>query len=300
MYFAARIDVDHAVLDVCKITFDRFMDIFGDSMRFQQSQVIIGAYFHIDIDAAAEFAGLQHVDVINAFLRLDQGRHSVDRRFVAGAVDHFIDGVFKNFVGGVNDHQADDDAGKGVQHRVTHAGAQDTDEAADGREGVAAVVPGVGHQGAGVDLERCFFSIPEHTFFNDNGNNSGGQCQTAGDFEISGGGMEYFFQPGIAYAQAGEGQDDGQNDSGDTFQPFVSVLVLGIGGFVGDLDAGHNDEGAENVGGGVDSIGDHGSRIGQDACGQFADGKDEIDDDAVDGDLHGQTFGLGNFILHGG
>lgn len=67
MYFAVRIDVDHAVLDVCKITFDRFMDIFGDGMRFQQSQVIVGAYFYIDIDAAAEFAGLQYVDMVDAF-----------------------------------------------------------------------------------------------------------------------------------------------------------------------------------------------------------------------------------------
>ena len=62
-YFAQRIDVYHAVLDIGKIFFYGVMDFFRNLVGLQQGQVIVGADFHVDKDAAAELAGAQQVDV---------------------------------------------------------------------------------------------------------------------------------------------------------------------------------------------------------------------------------------------
>lgn len=181
------------------------MDIFGNSMGFQQRQIVVGAYLYIHINTRAEFTGLQDVDMVNALLSFDKGGHGVDGGFVTGAVDHFIDGVFKDIISGIDDHHTDDDAGQWVQDWVTQAGAQDTDEAANRGESIAAVVPGIGQQGAGVYFDGGLFGVPEHTFFDDDGNTGGDEGQAARYFQVAGTGVHDLFQAAIADANACEG-----------------------------------------------------------------------------------------------
>ena len=169
-HFAQGIDVYHAVLDIGKILFNGMVDTFRNLMGLQQGQVIVGADFHIYKDAAAKLAGAQQVDVIDAGNLGNLGPHGVFFFFGAGFINHFVNGAHKDFIAGLQDHQADYHAGDGIQDRVAHAGAQNTDEAADGRQGIAAMVPGVCHQSIGFQHQRIMTRVPVHGFFNYNRN----------------------------------------------------------------------------------------------------------------------------------
>ncbi len=122
-HFAQGIDVYHTMLDIGKILFYGVMDFFRNLVGLQQGQVIVGADFHVDKDAAAELAGTQQVDVVDAGNPGNLGPHGFFFFFGAGFVNHFVNGAHKDFIPGLQDHQTNYYAGDGVQDRLAHARA---------------------------------------------------------------------------------------------------------------------------------------------------------------------------------
>ena len=94
----------HAVFDIGEILFNGMVDAFCNLMGLQQGQVIVGADFHIHKDAAAELAGVQQVDVIDAGDCGDLGPHGVFFFFGAGFINHFVNGAHKDFIPGLQNH----------------------------------------------------------------------------------------------------------------------------------------------------------------------------------------------------
>ena len=61
-----------------------------------------------------------------------------------------------------------------------------------------------------------------------------------------------------------------QKNGSDAFDTFVAVGMLFIRSLVGKFYAGHNNEGTENIGRGMDTIGNHGSGLGNETGNQLA------------------------------
>ena len=88
----------HAVLDIGEVFFYGVMDFFRNLVGLQQGQVIVGADFHIHKDAAAELAGVQQVDVIDAGNSGNLGPHGIFLFFGAGLIYHFVNGACEDFI----------------------------------------------------------------------------------------------------------------------------------------------------------------------------------------------------------
>ena len=63
---AKRVDVYHAVLYEREVSFNRSMHRFCDMVRLQQRQVVLDAKLNIHIDAVAEKARVQAVEMLYA------------------------------------------------------------------------------------------------------------------------------------------------------------------------------------------------------------------------------------------
>lgn len=84
----------------------------------------------------------------------------------------------------------------------------------------------------------------------------------------------------------------------------MSVWMFFVCFFARDGDADHDDEGAEHVRGGVDSVRDHRAGIGEDTCQQLKGGQNQIDNDADDRNAHGKVGFVDNglgwvLVFHG-
>ena len=177
--------MNHDVFYVRETLLYGVMYLARDLVAFFQRKGAVGTDLDIYIDLISELPGVQQIDLLDA---RDAFCALADLGFGfrgAGAVDHFADGVFKNIVGGFGDEYADQEAGDSIGDGVSHAGADHADESADGGERVAAVMPGVRHQRAGVDASGEVAGEPVHDFFYSNGDRSRHQRQTTNVFEMA-------------------------------------------------------------------------------------------------------------------
>lgn len=78
-------------------------------------------------------------------------------------------------------NQADDQAGDGIQNGQSQLCPSDTHQGANGGQSIGAVMPGVRHEGGGVDFIGSLAGVPEHPLLDHNGHNGGDECQRAGD-----------------------------------------------------------------------------------------------------------------------
>ena len=65
--------------------------------------------------------------------------------------------------------------------------------------------------------------------------------------------------------------------AGDGLGFAVAVGMVVVGGQGGDLQAGPDDEGTDDVGGGFDAVGDEGVGIADDASDDLDDGQHDVD-----------------------
>ena len=287
--------MNHAVLDLGEVVFNRAVDILGNIVSLHQCQISVGFDLGIDINLGAEQTGLQTADTHDAILLADEGAHLVDGVFVAGFVNHLIDGVAENINGSLENKQTDDDAGNRVEDREAQLCAGDTDQCADGRQCVGTMVPCIGHQCAGVNFIGGNFGKPVHPFFGDNRNDRCNQCECARCFQCLLLGLHNLLQSAPSNAKSGSKQNHCQDNGSDTFHALMTVGVFLVGLFAGDGDTDHDDEGAEHIRGGVDGVRNHRARVGEDARQQFKDGEHQVDDDAENRYAHRQL----GFIFRG-
>ena len=136
----------HDVLDLGEFLFNGGVDSLGDRVRLAESEVAVDSDLDIDIDLVAEHSGMEHIDALDAFLFNDTLPEPILCFGIAGMVHHLIDSVLEDIRSRLADEQTDQEAGDGIEDGESEPRADDTDQSADGGEGVAAVVPCVSHQ----------------------------------------------------------------------------------------------------------------------------------------------------------
>ena len=125
------------------------------------------------------------------------------------------------------------------------------------------------HQGAGIDFLCSVAGVPEHCFLSNNGNNCCPQSKLSGDFQLSR--VTYdFFVTTVADEQGDNRQDYCQKNSCNAFNTLVAVRMVIIRSLVGKFYASHNNEGTENIGRRVDTVGNHGSGLGDETGNKLA------------------------------
>lgn len=249
-----RVDMDHDVLDIREVVLHVGMDLFRDFMGLTQGFVPIHLDLQVDIDLVAEHSGAEQVHADHALFVghvIPQGLLVVG---TAGGVQQLGDSVLQNVVGDLEDKEADDHAGHRVQHREAQHSAGDADEGADGGQGVGAVVPGVGQEGAGVDKLGVVAGIPVHGLLAHDGDHRSHQGDSTGDGDGLIAAGENGLQAHFADAQTGDHQNGAQQQGGDALQALVAVGVGGVRRLFGDLDSDPGDEGGEYVGEGMNGV----------------------------------------------
>ena len=160
------------------------------------------------------------------------------------------------------------------------------------------MVPGIGHQGTGVDFVCGVLGVPEHGFLGDNGNYGSGQGNKGRGFPVHIGFMDNGGHAFIANAQAGEQQDKGQEQGGNVLLLFVAVLMVLIGGPAGQHHPENHDDGTEHIGSGVDGIGNHGGGMAKNPGQEFKGAEHQVDDNAHIGNVHGNIAAALGRITH--
>ena len=211
---------------------------------------------------------------------------------ITGPVHHFIHGVPEDVHGGLDDENADHHTGHAVHHWKTRQGTDNSHQGPDGGEAVRPVMPGVRHEGVGVNLLGRGPGIPVHPLLDHNGDRRRHKGQHPGHRQVGIGPGQNGFQPLPADEQPGLQQDQGQGHRGHALKPLMSIAVLGIGLLAGNLNPDHNDQGGKHVRSRVNRVGDHGPRVGEHPRQKFSRGEDEIHRHTDQGDPHGQALGL--------
>ena len=165
--------MDHAVLDSGEIRLDLVVDPVGDFVGGGQGLVAIGGDLHIYVQPAAKLPGAQQIQPQHSVLCLDGLRHGGFHLRVSGLVHQLPDGAHEDVIGGFQDEQADDQAGDGVQDGQPQLCPGDAHQGADGGQGIGAVMPGVRHEGGGVNFVRCPAGVPEHPLLGRDGHDGG-------------------------------------------------------------------------------------------------------------------------------
>ena len=221
------------------------MDGLSGGVGHLQGQVAVSPDLHVHIYPVAKQAGIQGVQAQYAGLGQDGFRHLLHQSRRAGVVGHLPQGVRQDVPGGLQDEQADDHAGHGVQSRKAQPGAQDAREAAYGGQRVGAVVPSLRLQGAGVDLLRRQPGVPEHGLLHHDGDSGCNQGQRPG--------YQQFLTTGDlpdaaqADAKARGGQNHTQDQRRHALQPLVTVGMVPVGVPARQLHAQNDDEGSQHI-----------------------------------------------------
>ena len=130
------------------------------------------------------------------------------------------------------------------------------------------MVPGVCHEGRGVEALGVKAGVPVHGLLDRNGDNGGDKGQKARrGLRLSA--CAYGFNGTPADQKARHGQHHGQDDRRHALEALVPVGVFPVRGLDGELDADDDDEAAQDIGRRVHRVADHGAGMGQDAREQF-------------------------------
>ena len=132
---------------------DAVLDAFGQRMGFGHGHAAVEAHMHLGDDADADPARAQVVRIGDGGIGRDDREDLLLGFAGQGLFEQLLDAGLEEIVGDLDDHDADDDGGDGVEDDPAVAeqdGAADADEGADGGERVGTVVPGVGDDGRAV------------------------------------------------------------------------------------------------------------------------------------------------------
>ena len=80
--------MNHAVLDIGKLRFNRVVYALRDGMRVVQGQIPVGGNFHLHVNPVAEEAGAQSVNAFHAAVFLGHTAHLLLRFRVARGIGH--------------------------------------------------------------------------------------------------------------------------------------------------------------------------------------------------------------------
>ena len=280
--------MDHAVLAQREGRFDGVVHLLRNLVGGRQLEGAIHRDLHIHVYFVSKEPGLQIVDIFHP--RDSKGRPAdvLLRLCGTAVIHHLVETVSEDIIGRLEDAQADDDAGHGIHDRVPQPGEQDPREGAHGGERVRAVMPGLRHQGAGIDFLRRAPGVPEHPLLYGNGNHGGGQGQPARNQQRLVPARCDFLYAGAPDAYADGGQNHGQEDRRDTLHPLVAVGVVVVRLFPREPDSDNDNKAGQHIGCRMHRVRNHGAGFSNRARDQLGDRKGQVHADADSRDLHCQ------------
>ncbi len=149
----------------------------------------------------------------------------------------------------------------------------DTEERSDRRNGIGAMVPGIGGNGSALKGPADAIDETEEYCFDDNDTDEDHQCEW---------GRCVMGQENFAGALQSESSARGENaesddDGSERFGLAMAVGMSRIGRTRGEAQAAPNDDGPSDIERRFDAIGDEGVSVTKDAGGDFHDGENDID-----------------------
>ena len=256
--------MNHDVLDLVKAFLNGGVDGLGNGVAFPQGDIAVGRDLQIHIDPVAEDPGLDQIHSQHTGLGGGALADLLLHIRITGVIHHFYNGILENIVCGLEDEQADHQAGNGIQNGIALSGGGDADEGTYGGQRIAAVVPGIGHEGPGVQRLGIVPGVPVHGLFAGNGDNGGDHGQHPGNGDALGGAGGDFCQGTLADEQAGHRQNHRQHHCGHALEPLVTIGVAPVRILGRELHANDDDDAAEDIRCRMYRVTDHCTGIGSD------------------------------------
>ncbi len=225
---------------------DRVFDIVADAMSFADREFGVDADVNIGIEVGTHFAKPAFFDIDDA---VDAKGDYADFLFDFlgwGGIHDFLDGRNEDSPSVEGDNRAGKEGGpfvRGFPAGACKDGDGNADESACGSDGVGAVVPGLGFDGAAAELLGGAGDFVEKGFFDEDDDDEDAKGEECGRLT---GGIDFL----DTFEGEGDGStDDGEGDSdrGDWFGFSVAVGVAFVGWFCGDFQSEPNSEGAKNI-----------------------------------------------------
>ena len=273
-------------------------------MRVGNAHRAVDAHVHLDGDRGADAARAQVVR------RADLGVGCDDREDLLLDIrgQRLFEQLAQPRADQVQCDLEDEDRNEQRRDRVGDApllaeevGAADAGEGAQRREGVAAVVPGVGYDARTVDPAADAHRVAVENLLGDDrddGRHEGDGTRTGqrAALEDRADGADARREDADADRREGEADDD----RGEGLVLAVAVVVPVVLGFGRDAGEDDHDDVGRHVREGVDGVGDHGAASAENAGGEFGRREDEIDDEPDEGDAVNLLFACGCVDCHAG
>ena len=224
----------------------------GMTVSIVEGYVAGHAHMHVDSDVAAYAAGAQMVYLAHLILL----QHEVHNLFLRGLGQALLKKLAKGFAKQgpccAHDEEAHDDGGNGIKHRPLVAKQQSTADAyarAYGREGVAAVVPCVGHDGLRLHTpSRCcrepvspLLEHYAHHSRHEGDDARHGWCLTLPC-------LQHLLCPTIADHHSHEKQGDANDGCRQGFIFAMTVVVVAVLGLVAQPHEHHDNDVGDEIG----------------------------------------------------
>ena len=260
-------------------------DLVSDIVRAEDGHGGIDFDVHIDEIIVAHFADEAFFNEGDFGDGGGDGGDALGESGVGGAIHEFIHGRAEEAPAVPGDDAGGEEGGAVIGGFVAGAAPErdgDADKGKSGGDGITAMVPGIRGERGAFEGEPL---APDKTKENFLGDHDADE-----DEEGKGGwslmGPEDITNGGGGDPEGGENEDGG-NDGGSEGLGFaMAVRVTFIGREFSEGDTAPDDEGTDEVSKGFDAIGDQGLGMAEEAGGDFDGGKERIQNQAKQSDLH--------------
>ena len=271
-----------------ELGFQGLLDLVGARVGGTEREEPVHADVQLDGATVADAAGAQMMRVA------DVGEGGDDVEYLAllllgeGGFHQFVEALLEQSPRHAQDEEGHDDGGQGVEDRPAVAeedGAADAHEGAEGGEGVAAVMPGVGLDGGRVEGTATAHGVLVDKLFQHHGDHGGPERQHAGGGEDATPAPEdEGFDALVADAHGHQGQGEADEGGGKGLVLAVAVAVAAVFGLAADADEEEHHGVGEEVREGMDGVGGHGGAVAEEAGDELEDGQEDVDGAADQGD----------------
>lgn len=282
-FLRAGFDVDEDVADGGDGGADLVFDVVGDGMAALHGHEGIDLHMHVGVVTMTDFADHAFFDALHT-RHVGRGPPNFIDDVLAGRTVHqFAQGGAQQVPAVPGDDAGSDNGGDIVGGFITFAADQgdgDADGGAEGGDGIAAMMPGIGTHGGTIDGFGFLGNEAVEGFLDDDYEDQYREGEGFRSVAFTGkkfvGGIE-------GDAGSGEQQHGGDNGRGDGFGFTVTVGMVFIGRFLGNHHCAPDNDGAENIGEGFDGIGDQRVGMADDSGKQFPGSEQGIENHAEPG-----------------
>jgi len=268
-------------------------DTVADGVAGFDGDAAVDGDVEVDDVAHAVLADEAFVDAQHVGDGRGDGSDGALELFGAGGIHEFINGAAEEAEAVVCDDAAGKECGPVISGGIAFAADEsdgDADGSGGGGEGVGVVMPGVALEGGAFDVLCGAKDEAGEGGFDDDHENEDREGEPGGHVM----GREDFLDALDRDHAGGTEKRERDDEGGDRFRLAVAVGMFAVGGDDGDAQAAPDDEGGEDIGGGLDAVGDEGVGIADDAGGDLDNGECDIDSDAGEGGMTSARSGVGN------